>query len=391
MRILMLTWEYPPRIIGGISRVVYHLARELNNIGSEVAVITCGEGNMSSVETQGNITVYRVEPYLVKPVNFINSVMQMNISMLEKAVQIINGGCMFDIVHMHDWLVAFAGKSLSGIYRIGRVCTIHSTEYGRNAGLHNEIQSYIGSVEEKMVLSTNNIIVNSLYMKNEIHALFGCPMENVHVIPNGIEPDMFSGNPPDIQFRRRYAADDEKIVFFIGRLVNEKGVHVLMDAVPRILSEVKNVRFVIAGSGPELGALQKRAEEMGVCDRVALPGFITDDDLRKMYKCADVAVFPSLYEPFGIVALEGMVVGIPVVVSEAGGLNEIVIHRVNGMKFMTGRSDLLAECIVELFRNPELVKDITENAWNTIIKKYQWRDIARKTYEVYEKCCGMQV
>lgn len=383
MRILMLTWEYPPRIIGGISRVVYHLAHELNLMGNEVTVITCREGSMASFESEGRISVYRVEPYQVKPINFINSVMQMNLSMLEKAVQVINGGRMFDIVHMHDWLVAFAGKSLSVIYQIRQVCTMHSTEYGRNAGLHNEIQSYISSVEEKMVLSTNNIIVNSMYMKNELHALFGCPMESIHVIPNGIEPDIFSGIPADIEFRRKYAQDDEKIVFFIGRLVNEKGVHVLMDAVPMVLSRMKKVRFVISGTGPELDTLKKRAEEMNVADRVALTGFISDDDLLKMYKCADVAVFPSLYEPFGIVALEGMVAGIPVVVSEAGGLNEIVANRVNGMKFTTGRSDLLAECIVELFGDQKLVKDITENAWNTITEKYRWRDIARKTCEVY--------
>lgn len=235
-----------------------------------------------------------------------------------------------------------------------------------------------------MVHAIKHVIVNSMYMKNEVNTLFDRTTENIHVIPNGIEPDRLSLIPRDMNFRKKYAQDNEKIVFFIGRLVNEKGVHVLMDAIPIVLSKYRDVRFIIAGSGPERDTLEKKAIDNGVADRVHFTGYIDDEELYKMYKCVDIAVFPSLYEPFGIVALEAMVANLPVVVSEAGGFNEIVTNRYNGMKFRTGRSDLLADCIIELLTSPELAAEITKNAWNTIYEKYKWSAIVEKTYAVYE-------
>ncbi len=389
MRILMLSWEYPPKIVGGISRVVYHLARGLSMLAQEVTVITCSEEENDDFYLDGNVNVYRVKPYYVKPINFINSVLQMNLAMLEKAVEILQREQVYDVIHLHDWLVAFAGRSLEKVCPTPQICTIHSTEYGRNAGIHNEVQSFINHVEKKMISQMKYIIVNSMYMKSEVHALFGSDLKNIHVIPNGIEPNKFNSIPKDMEFRKAYAAGDEKIVLFVGRLVNEKGVHVLMDAIPRVLSQYTAVRFVIAGSGPERTPLEKKAMDIGVSDKATFTGYISDEQLLKLYKCADIAVFPSLYEPFGIVALEGMVAGIPVVVSEAGGLNEIVVNRFNGMKFSTGRSDLLAEHIVELLENPELVVDITRNAWNTIYEKYQWEEITRRTYKVYEQAANV--
>ncbi|NLG88376.1 MAG: glycosyltransferase family 4 protein [Clostridiaceae bacterium] len=383
MNILMFSWEYPPRIIGGISRVVYHLSRGLSEQGHNVTVITSIDGE-EEFHSSDNKKIYSVSSYYVKPINFINSVLQMNLSMFEKAVEIINNGEMFDIIHLHDWLVAFVGKSMARVYPIRQVCNIHSTEYGRKAGIHNEIQSFINNVEKKMVHAIKHVIVNSMYMKNEVNTLFDRTTENIHVIPNGIEPDRLSLIPRDMNFRKKYAQDNEKIVFFIGRLVNEKGVHVLMDAIPIVLSKYRDVRFIIAGSGPERDTLEKKAIDNGVADRVHFTGYIDDEELYKMYKCVDIAVFPSLYEPFGIVALEAMVANLPVVVSEAGGFNEIVTNRYNGMKFRTGRSDLLADCIIELLTSPELAAEITKNAWNTIYEKYKWSAIVEKTYAVYE-------
>ena len=157
-----------------------------------------------------------------------------------------------------------------------------------------------------------------------------------------------------------------------------------MDAVPIILSEYRDVRFVIAGSGPERDTLEKKAFENGVAERVHFTGYINDEELHKMYKSVDIAVFPSLYEPFGIVALEAMVANLPVVVSEAGGFNEIVTNRYNGMKFRTGHSDLLADCIIELLTTPELAADITKNAWNTKYEKNKWSDNDEKPIAIYD-------
>jgi len=186
-----------------------------------------------------------------------------------------------------------------------------------------------------------------------------------------------------MELRRTHAQDQEPLVFFVGRLSYEKGVHVLMDAIPKVLSRISSVKFVIAGKGQELDSLKQRAWNMGVAHRVDFPGFISEEELLRMYKISNVAVFPSLYEPFGIVALEGMVAKIPVVVSDAGGLNEIIDNRYNGMKFNTGNAEMLAESIIELIENESLREKIIDNAFRTVEDKYSWARIAHQTVDVY--------
>ena len=386
MRILMLSWEYPPRIVGGISRVVYHLAQELGTAGHQVTVLTMTDENLPAFEQDGVVSVYRVPAWYVRPITFVDSVMQMNMAMVTAAVHIIQSGERFDILHMHDWLVAFAGKTLLDLFPdMTGLCTIHATEYGRNSGIHNDVQSYISGVEQKLATElSRRVIVNSRYMRDEVIRLFGVNADMLDIIPNGIDPDMFDTIPVDLSLRRCHASDQDRIVFFVGRLTYEKGVHLLMDAIPKILSRYQDVKFIIAGKGQELDTLRQRAWNMGVAHRVDFPGFLPEGDLLRMFRVVDVAVFPSLYEPFGIVALEGMVARIPIVVSDAGGLNEIVEDRVNGMKFPTGNPDMLADAIVALLLDKELRTKITDNAYQTILNRYQWEHIATRTVETYQ-------
>jgi len=389
MKILMLSWEYPPRIIGGISRVVYHLATELGKLGNEVTVITVKEGDEKDEEVDGNVRVYRVTPFIVDPLNFIDSILQMNLAMISKAGNLFKKGERFDILHLHDWLVAYAGRVIQSIWpEMALVCTFHGTESGRNFGIHNDMQGYISNVEKMLSRMSQRIIVNSGYMKSEIMRLFQIPDEHVFVIPNGVDVRKFLGVPCDYDLRTQYALPHEKLVIFVGRLVGEKGAHILLEAIPTVLSRYGQVKFIIAGKGPEYEALQHRAHELNVAERVIMPGFIPDDFLLRLYKCSDIAVIPSLYEPFGIVALEGMVAGIPVVVSNVGGLNQIVEHRVNGMKFEAGSSYELAECILELLTCPELVKSIIQHASESVNRFYRWDDIAARTYVVYKQALG---
>lgn len=385
MRILMLSWEYPPRIVGGISRVVYDLAQELASSGHSVTVITMQEGEEPQEEFHESVRVFRVPAFMVRPITFIDGVMQMNFAMISKAMQLVLAGESFDVMHLHDWLVAYAGKAISEVIPgIAVVATVHATEYGRNAGIHSEVQSYISSVEQKLNDMAHVVIVNSLYMQQEIRNLFRTAEEKIRIIPNGVDVDKFANVPIDKELRRAYALDSERIVFFLGRLTYEKGVHVLMDAIPKILAACGNAKFVIGGRGPEADSIRQRAWNMGVADKVCLAGFIPDDVLLKLYKLVDIAVFPSLYEPFGIVALEGMLAQVPVVVSDAGGLNEIVSNRLNGMKFQTGNSDMLARCIVELLTNTDLARAVIRNASQSIQEKYDWDKLARMTVQAYQ-------
>jgi glycosyltransferase involved in cell wall biosynthesis len=275
MRILMLSWEYPPRIVGGISRVVSHLAQELGAAGHQVTVLTMSDENLAPFEQDGTVSVVRVPSWYVRPITFVDSVMQMNMAMVTAAVRMIQSGSRFDVLHMHDWLVAFAGKTLLDLYPdLVGLCTIHATEFGRNNGIHNDIQSYISGVEQKRAGElSSRVIVNSRYMREEVIRLFDMAADTLDIIPNGIDPHMFDPVPVDMSLRRCHAADNDRVVFFVGRLTYEKGVHLLMDAIPRVLARYQDVKFIIAGKGQELDALRQRAWNMGVAHRVDFPDF----------------------------------------------------------------------------------------------------------------------
>lgn len=385
MKILMLTWEYPPRIVGGISRVVYDLSHRLIKDGYEVTVITYKDGDVPEFENDNGVKVYRVENYMIHPNNFTDWVMQLNFNMIAKANQLISQQGKFDIIHAHDWLVAYSAKSLKNSYEIPIVSTIHATESGRNSGIHDDTQRYINDTEWLLTYESSEVIVNSKYMRSELQRLFGLPYEKINVIPNGVNLNSYDGIDRDYEFRRKYARDDEKIILYIGRLVYEKGVQNLIGALPKILSYYNDAKLVIGGKGGMIDELRQQVDNLGLNDKVYFTGYLNSKQVKKMYKCADIAVFPSTYEPFGIVALEAMLAGIPTVVSDIGGLDEIVQHKGNGMKAYAGNSNSIADSVLELLYNKELSEKVSKNAQADVKQCFNWNKIAQDTYFAYEK------
>ena len=385
MKLLMLSWEYPPRIVGGIARVVHDLSHAFAKQGHEVHVITYQEGDTKEFEKDGQVFVHRVTNYPINANNLIDWVMQLNFCMVEKAADVIKEYGKFNVIHAHDWLVAYAARTLKRTYKIPLVATIHATESGRNKGIHNKSQGYINDVEWMLTYEASDVICNSMYMKNEIRNLFGKPIESIHVVPNGINVNKFEGKERDWEFRRNYAADYEKIIFFAGRIVNEKGIQVLLNAAPKILANYPNVKFVIAGRGPCLDELKGLADYLGLSQKVYFTGYLNDEQITKMYKAIDIATFPSLYEPFGIVALEGMLAGAATVVSDAGGLNEIVSHRIDGMKSYAGNPNSLADSILSLLFDETLCKQMAAKAHEKVVKEFNWETISKKTMDVYKE------
>ena len=385
MKILMLTWEYPPRVVGGIARVVHDLSRTLLKDGHDVTVVTYKDGDAPYFEEDKGVKVYRVDNYIINPNNFIDWVMQMNFNMIAKANEIIQAEGNFDVIHAHDWLVAYAAKTLKNSYNTPIVSTIHATEAGRNSGIHDETQRYINDTEWMLTYESTEVIVNSNYMKRELQSLFGLPFEKINVVPNGININMFSGVERDYDFRRQYALDNEKIILFMGRLVYEKGVQHLISAMPKILSGYHDAKLVIAGKGGMTDELKAQVNSMGISNKVYFTGYMDSKQVCKMYKCADVSVFPSTYEPFGIVALEAMLSGTPVVVSDIGGLNEIVTHGENGMKSYAGNPNSIADSILALLYNPQLSQEVVKKAKNMVKNEYNWAKIAQDTHFTYQK------
>ena len=385
MKILMLTWEYPPRIVGGIARVVNDLSKRLIKDGHDVYVVTYREGSAPYYENDKGVHVYRVDNYMINPNNFIDWIMQLNFNMVAKVNELIAKGEKFDVIHAHDWLVAYEAKTLKNSYDLPLVSTIHATEAGRNGGIHDEVQRYINDTEWMLTYESSEVIVNSKFMKNDLQRLFGLPYEKINVVANGINSTAYSGVEKDYDFRRQYAADNEKIILFMGRLVYEKGVQHLISAMPKILENYHDAKLVIAGKGGMLDELKAQVEAMGLGQKVYFTGYLNAKQVSKMYKCADISVFPSTYEPFGIVALEAMLAGVPTVVSDVGGLNEIVEHGVDGMKSYAGNPNSLADSILELLFNPQLCESISKKAKTKVKNEYSWTKIAQDTHFIYQK------
>lgn len=386
MKILMLTWEYPPRIVGGIARVVHDLSKRLIKDGHEVTVVTYRDNaDVPEYENDKGVNVYRVDNYMIHPNNFIDWIMQLNFNMLSKATEIINKEGGFDVIHAHDWLVTYAAKSLKNAYDIPIVATIHATEAGRNSGIHDETQRYINDTEWLLTYEATEVIVNSDYMKNEIQRLFGLPFDKINVIPNGINLSNFTGIERDYDFRRQYAMDNEKIILYVGRLVYEKGVQHLIAAMPKILSNYNDAKLIIAGRGGMMDELRAEASNLGLNDKIYFTGYLNSKQVQKMYKCADVAVFPSTYEPFGIVALEAMLAGVPTVVSDVGGLDEIVTHGVDGMKSYAGNANSIADSVTALLYDHQLATNVSKKAKQKVKDQFNWEKIAQDTHFTYEK------
>ena len=179
--------------------------------------------------------------------------------------------------------------------------------------------------------------------------------------------------------------DNEKIILYVGRLVYEKGIQHLIAAMPKILSNYHDAKLVIAGRGGMIEELKAEAANLGLNDKVYFTGYLDSKKVQKMYKCADVAVFPSTYEPFGIVALEAMLAGVPTVVSDVGGLDEIVTHGVDGMKSYAGNPNSIADSVTALLYDHQLASNVSKKARQKVKEQFNWEKIAQDTHFTYEK------
>jgi len=303
--------------------------------------------------------------------------------MLEKAIEITNM-VDIDIIHGHDWLVFWASRIIKHALKKPLVYTIHATEYGRNQGIYNDMQRYINDLEWHASFEAWKVIVCSNYMKNEVKGLFQTPTDKVEIIENGVNVNKYRTKYSE-KFRDKYASPQESLIFYVGRIVREKGIQVLIQAIPRILEINPDIKFVIAGKGPHLDSLESQARFLGIEDRIYFTGYISDEERNKLYKVADLAVFPSLYEPFGIVALEAMATETPVIVSNVGGLAEFIDHGENGYKTSPGDPQSLVESITYLLANKKVARRMAKNGYEMVIKQYNWEKIATKTFNLYQE------
>jgi glycogen(starch) synthase len=384
MRVLVLSWEYPPLIEGGLARHVRKLSEGLAALGADVHVLTRGHEESPPEEEVAGVLVHRVrEPERPRELaEFVTWVEHMNADMLAAGVE-LGDRFEFDIVHGHDWLVAVAGDHLARRFRAPLITTIHATEYGRHQGwVDQHPQSHIHGVERWMANRAERVVTCSAYMREHVADVYGLEEEGIAVVRNGIDPAELIPLAGLDELRARFAAPHERLVLLVGRLVYEKGFQLALEALPGLIERLGDVRFLVAGSGAHEPELREQARELGLDAHGKFLGWIGDDVLHSLYRIADLTVVPSIYEPFGLVALEAMASGSPCLVADTGGLREVVPNEDVGLRFRSRDPESLAALAERILTERDLRERLVAEASEHVLS-FDWADVAGQIAAVY--------
>lgn len=394
MRICHLSWEYPPIVYGGLGRHVHAIAREQARAGHEVIVVShVGiEADDGSAEPRDEvidgirvIRVVRDAPTVPFAAETLLGWVAGLASAMTRAGLSLAREIPIDVVHAHDWLTAHAASVITEAISADRfvpwVHTVHATEAGRHQGwLPGDLSRAIHSIEEWSVHSADLVIVCSRHMRWEVERLFAMP-DSV-VIANGVD---VSSILVDVrqrdEIRSKYPGT---LIVHTGRLEWEKGAHTLIEALPRLRRTYSDIQCVIAGRGSQTGSLVELARRKRVGARVHIPGWLPEAELRALVAAADVAVVPSLYEPFGIVALEAAAVRTPVVAARAGGLSEFLDDDRHGFGFTPGDPASLASAVRACLSDADAARERAERAFDFVTTAHGWSTIAQRTVRHYE-------
>jgi glycogen(starch) synthase len=388
VRILLVSWEYPPLLVGGLGRHVGALAEHLAAAGHEVRVVTRGELPTAVDERRAGVRIRRaaVDPLAI---DFTTETLlawaQVSEHALLRAALPWVRRWRPDVVHAHDWLAAQSAITLAEATGAPLVTTVHASEAGRHQGwLPEPLNLAIHSVERWLVHRSEAVITCSRAMHDELTRLYQVPDARVSVVPNGIDVARWR---PAAAARRAARARHAgaPLVVFAGRLVHEKGVQTLLDAVRPLRATQSGLRLVVAGAGPREADLRARARRLRIARCVDWTGFLAEDELAGLLGAADVVVVPSLYEPFGIVAMEAAAARTPVVVARTGGLNDLVTDGVAAASFAPGDPDALVAAILSVLGDPVATRLAIRRADRVIRRDYTWQAVAASTAAVYER------
>lgn len=390
MRLLVISWEYPPNVVGGIGKHVAELVQAFVDIADRsdtpvhLDLLTPRSGNAPEIEQlSDNVTIYRVEIPSINPLDLFNSVIDNN-RYLELKARELHDKAPYDLIHVHEWLTASAGIELKHVWRVPLIVTIHATERGRHhSHVPNETSHRINQLEWQVCYEAWRIIVCSTFMAGELGQYFDVPLDKVTLIPNGVDIAPFRACSEERiqELRARYAPNGEKLLFFIGRITPEKGVQVLLRALPPLRWKYPDLRLLVAGRNSE--QMQPLVDELQIAEAVELLGFIDGETRNCLYRAVDAAVFPSLYEPFGIVALEAMAAGCNVIASNVGGLGEVVDHRRTGLTSVAGDPDSIVWAVDQLFSDPVQAQAMRARGLQEVMRSYDWHIIAASTLDTY--------
>jgi glycogen synthase len=377
LKILMLCWEYPPNVVGGLSRHVYSLSVHLAKMGCDVHVITAGNNELQDFELINGVKVHRVIPINDQDPSFLSWIGGLNLAMAFKAEKLAEE-TRFHLIHAHDWLVGVVAIAIKELLSIPLLTTIHATEHGRNNGVYTEIQKFIHSKEQQLIGASDQIIVCSDYMRKHLSTVFDVEADSIATIPNGVDAPsntLDAGEQfPELQ-NRRY-------IISVGRIVKEKGFETIIEAAGIAKEKGWDYFFVIAGKGPMLDIYRRQIKESKLTNHIAFVGYISEEQRNALIAGSELSVIPSLYEPFGIVVLESLVLAKPTIVSNTGGMKGIVKHLQTGLLMNPGDPESMLEQIQLLVENPILAKEIGLKGREIAKSLYGWNRIASETARV---------
>lgn len=394
MRILIVSWEYPPVVVGGLGRHVHHLATELAALGHDIVVLTrrpTGTDALSHPTTDLRVDGVRIIAVAEDPPEFdfgrdmMAWTLAMGHSFIRAGLKALAGErssaspepWIPEVVHAHDWLVAHPAITLAEYFDAPLVSTIHATEAGRHSGwVSGPTNRQVHSVEWWLATESDSLITCSASMRDEVTRLFGPEIPDVSVIHNGIDIQTWPFAP---RVGNRAPAE----LLYAGRLEYEKGVQDLLAALPRIRRTHPGTTVTIAGTGTQEEWLREEARRHRVTKAIRFIGHLDHDGLvEAMHRCSAI-VLPSRYEPFGIVALEAAATGAPLVVSTAGGLAEIVTDQVTGLSFAPADVAGLAAAVRATLSDPDSAQQRARAARARLTEDFSWREVAERTAGVH--------
>lgn len=424
LRVFMLGWEFPPFISGGLGTACYGLTKAMSQLGVQVTFVlpklvsseftthvklltpqACLSGNELAMTGLENVCFRAIPSSLQAYTNPLSYHDRMAASLQEKSLlsgkleelmfgsqgDLQYGSDMytevhryaavaaelakresFDIIHAHDWMTYPAGMAVAAVTGKPLIVHVHSTEFDRS-GEH--VNQMIYDIERAGMERADKIIAVSYYTRNIIISRYGIPGEKVEVVYNGVERNGgWSLGHTGIE-------RNEKIVLFLGRITMQKGPEYFLRAAQRVTEVMDNVKFVMAGSGDMMNRTISLAAELGIGHKVLFTGFLRGEEVRQIYKMADLYVMPSVSEPFGIAPLEALDHDVPVIISKQSGVAEVLTH---ALKVDFWDVNEIANKIVAVLKHPSLQMTLRDHG-NFEVRKLRWQDSARKCTRIYEE------
>jgi glycosyltransferase involved in cell wall biosynthesis len=440
MRILMLGWEFPPFISGGLGTACYGLAKALGSEGTDILfVLPRGAVDQrldrvhvfSAGEQHGAHTYWTVEgldrvrlvpvgaglrPYVSEEqyreerqreartqattvatpapgVGALDPMRPTSLSVMAgpsiyagdlftevhryaRLVAEVARQNEFDVIHAHDWMTYPAGLSVAALTGKPLVVHIHSTEFDRSG---TNVNQRVYDIERAGLHGAARVVCVSRLTRDIVTSRYGVPEAKCRVVYNAIT---VNGNPVPQQLDR--IEHNDKIVLFVGRITMQKGPEYFLAAAKKVLGVMDNVKFVMAGSGDMIKRTIELAAALGIGHRVTFTGFLRGDDLDRIFEMADLYVMPSVSEPFGLAPLEALSHDVPVLISKQSGVSEVLTH---ALKVDFWDINEMANKIIAVLRHPPLQKTLREHGAFEV-RKFSWNDAARACIDVYEEVAG---